>query len=40
MLGNILETGHFDDFTKDIHKLKDLGVKIIWLMPIHPISQN
>jgi len=34
------ETGHFDDFTKDIHKLKDLGVKIIWLMPIHPISQN
>ena len=33
------KTGHFDDFTKDIHKLKDLGVKIIWLMPIHPISQ-
>ncbi|MDA0758088.1 MAG: alpha-amylase family glycosyl hydrolase [Bacteroidetes bacterium] len=34
------ETGHFDDFTKDIHKLKDLGVKIIWLMPIHPISKT
>ena len=33
------KTGNFDDFTKDIHKLKDLGVKIIWLMPIHPISK-
>mgnify|MGYP006088856917 FL=1 len=33
------ESGRFDDFTKDIYKLKDLGVKIIWLMPIHPISK-
>ncbi|MEL6812281.1 MAG: alpha-amylase family glycosyl hydrolase [Bacteroidota bacterium] len=30
--------GTFDAFTKDIPKLKDLGVKIIWLMPVHPIS--
>ncbi|MBA3985407.1 MAG: alpha-amylase [Flavobacteriales bacterium] len=30
--------GTFEAFTKDIPKLKELGVKIIWLMPIHPIS--
>lgn len=34
------ESGTFEDFTKDIHKLKDLGIKIIWLMPIHPISET
>lgn len=34
------ESGTFKDFTKDIHKLKDLGVKILWLMPIHPISET
>ena len=34
------ESGKFKDFTKDIYKLKDLGVKIIWLMPIHPISET
>ncbi|MBL6649527.1 MAG: alpha-amylase [Flavobacteriaceae bacterium] len=34
------ESGTFEDFTKDIPKLKDLGVKIIWLMPIHPISKT
>ena len=32
--------GTFDAFTKDIPQLKDLGVKIIWLMPIHPISMT
>ena len=30
--------GTFNEFTKDIPKLKELGVKIIWLMPIYPIS--
>ena len=34
------KSGKFEDFTKDIYKLKDLGVKIIWLMPIHPISKT
>ena len=34
------ESGTFEDFTKDIPRLKDLGVKIIWLMPIHPISET
>lgn len=32
--------GTFDAFTKDIPQLKDLGVKIIWLMPVHPISEK
>jgi len=32
--------GTFSAFTKDIPKLKDLGVKIIWLMPIFPISKT
>ncbi|MCC8358834.1 alpha-amylase family glycosyl hydrolase [Salinimicrobium sediminilitoris] len=31
--------GTFDAFTKDIPQLKDLGVKVIWLMPIYPISE-
>lgn len=30
--------GTFEQFTKDIPQLKELGVKIIWLMPIYPIS--
>jgi len=30
--------GTLDAFTKDIPQLKELGVKIIWLMPIYPIS--
>ncbi|TYP99032.1 maltogenic amylase-like enzyme [Tenacibaculum adriaticum] len=32
--------GTFDAFTKDIPQLKDLGVKIIWLMPVFPISET
>ncbi|WP_324719283.1 alpha-amylase family glycosyl hydrolase [Salinimicrobium sp. HB62] len=31
--------GTFDAFTKDIPQLKDLGVKVIWLMPVYPISE-
>ncbi len=30
--------GTFSAFTKDIPSLKQLGVKILWLMPIYPIS--
>lgn len=30
--------GTFNSFTKNISELKKLGVDIIWLMPIHPIS--
>lgn len=31
--------GTFNAFTKDIPVLKDLGVKVIWVMPINPISE-
>ncbi|HUH46559.1 MAG TPA: alpha-amylase family glycosyl hydrolase [Arenibacter sp.] len=31
--------GTFNAFAKDIPVLKDLGVKIIWVMPINPISK-
>ena len=31
--------GTFNAFSKDIPKLKELGVQIIWLMPINPISE-
>lgn len=32
--------GTFNAFTKDIPQLKELGVKIIWLMPVFPISKT
>jgi glycosidase len=32
--------GNFNAFTKDIPELKKLGVKIIWLMPVFPISET
>ncbi len=32
--------GTFDAFTKEIPQLKELGVKVIWLMPIYPISET
>jgi len=31
--------GTFKAFTAEIPKLKKLGIKVIWLMPIHPISE-
>ena len=34
------EQGTFDDFTKDIPMLNELGVNIIWVMPIFPISKT
>lgn len=30
--------GKFESFTKYIPRLKDLGIKVIWVMPIHPIG--
>ena len=30
--------GTFNAFAKDLPKLKKLGVKILWIMPIHPIG--
>ena len=32
--------GTFEAFTKDIPQLRELGVKIIWLMPVFPISET
>lgn len=32
--------GTLDAFTEDIPQLKELGVKVIWLMPIYPISEK
>ena len=32
--------GSFDAFTKDIPQLRELGVKVIWMMPIFPISET
>lgn len=34
------EEGSFEAFTKDIPQLKELGVKVIWLMPVYPISMK
>ncbi|MGB2387135.1 MAG: alpha-amylase family glycosyl hydrolase [Flavobacteriaceae bacterium] len=34
------ESGSFSAFTNDIPQLKELGVKIIWVMPIFPISET
>ena len=31
--------GSFNAFTADVPKLKALGVKVIWLMPVFPISE-
>ena len=32
--------GSFNAFAEDLPKLKKMGVKIIWLMPINPISNT
>ncbi|MFL9845373.1 alpha-amylase family glycosyl hydrolase [Flavobacterium rhizosphaerae] len=32
--------GTFNAFTKDIPQLKKLGVKVLWVMPIYPISMK
>lgn len=32
--------GTFNAFTQDIPQLKELGVKVIWLMPMYPISMK
>lgn len=33
------EEGSFDAVTNDLERLKDMGVDIVWLMPIHPIGE-
>jgi glycosidase len=31
--------GNFSSFEKHLPKIKEMGIKIIWLMPIHPIGE-
>lgn len=37
---NHSEEGNFKGVIKDLDRIKDFGVDIIWLMPIHPIGQT
>src|SRR5205823_8954237 len=34
------EQGNFSGVTAQLDRLKELGVTILWLMPIHPIGQE
>ncbi|MDE6772127.1 MAG: alpha-amylase [Muribaculaceae bacterium] len=34
------DSGNVASFTRDLPRLKDLGVDILWMMPIHPISKK
>lgn len=36
---NYSSAGNFEGVQKDLARLKDLGVDILWLMPIHPIGE-
>lgn len=33
------QKGDFNSITADLDRIKDLGVDVLWLMPIHPIGQ-
>lgn len=33
------QKGDFNSITSDLPRLKELGVNVLWLMPIHPIGQ-
>lgn len=37
---NFSQAGDFNAITERLDELKDLGVDILWLMPIHPIGQE
>ena len=34
------QKGDFNSITADLDRIKDLGVDVLWLMPIHPIGQK
>ncbi|MFN3330274.1 MAG: alpha-amylase family glycosyl hydrolase, partial [Pyrinomonadaceae bacterium] len=36
---NYSQKGDFNSITSDLDRLRDLGVNVLWLMPIHPIGQ-
>lgn len=33
------QKGDFNGITNDLDRIKDLGVDVLWLMPVHPIGQ-
>jgi cyclomaltodextrinase len=37
---NFSEQGNFEGITAQLDRLKELGVSVLWLMPIHPIGQE
>lgn len=37
---NYSNKGDFNSITKDLDRLRDLGVTVLWLMPIHPIGKE
>ena len=37
---NYSEEGTFEGVRRDLQRIKDLGVDIIWLMPIHPLGEK
>ncbi|MDP3130615.1 MAG: alpha-amylase family glycosyl hydrolase [Bacillota bacterium] len=37
---NYTEEGTFEAFSAHLPRLRELGVDILWLMPIHPISET
>src|SRR5437867_2198060 len=37
---NFSSNGNFNGITQRLDELKDLGVNILWLMPIHPIGEK
>lgn len=37
---NFSPGGGFDGITAQLDRLRDLGVNIIWLMPVHPVGQE
>src|SRR5262245_54881791 len=37
---NFSSEGNFNGVTAKLDELKDLGVTIIWLMPVHPIGEK
>ena len=36
---NYSEEGTLEALRRDLNRIRDLGVDIIWLMPIHPLGE-
>ncbi len=37
---NFSKEGNFEGVTKQLPRLRDLGIDVIWLMPVHPIGEK